>query len=410
MDGKDCLRRLRELLDEESTATWLDTQTSYDFLWEAATEFVNRTECLTKEQRIATVEDQPNYTLNSDFLKLYLKDRNNRFYVIFNSGSQDNFVYYKDYEDIVYANSSNVVDLNQTTDFSSSATAYILTDTGQNFGDWDTTAGNAGYRVKIYDDDERLTDAFLGESTAATVVQLFTQRAVTGTAGFIVGGSTGTHSRYEIHKVSTSVTPDSFSLRDRQELYTQISGNITTASTSAVGEAIDLVDSTGTFTTVALVSAGDVVHNVTDGSDGVVLEVKKEEDGKELSTILFGGTENDWSDTASSGTGDAYIIQPQGRYEIFFDPPPSTSNKLIRIPYIVRPDPVYSDYGTYKFNHDSMLAIIKYAAWLYKYRDEDPDLGDRLYAHWDRVVRQEAKNRNPFLYKRKWTVNLKARR
>ena len=406
MDGKDCLRRLRELLDEESTATWLDTQTSYDFLWEAATEFVNRTECLTKEQRIATVEDQPNYTLNTDFLKLYLKDRNNRFYIIFNNGSQDNFVLYRDYEDIVYANSSKVIDLNQST-FTSSGTAFILTDTGQDFGDWDTTAGNAGYRVKIYDDDERLTDAFLGESTAATVVTLFTTRA-RGTAGFVVGGSTGTHSRYEIHKVSTQATPDSFALRDRQELYSQISGVVTTSATSSPGEAIDLIDSTGEFTTVSLVSPGDVVHNTSDGSDGIVLEVKKEEDGKKLSTVLFGGTDNDY--TAATAGSDAYIIQPQGRHEIYFDPPPSTSNHLIRIPYICRPDPVYSDYGTYKFNHDSMLAIIKYAAWLYKYRDEEPDLGDRLYAHWDRVVRQEAKNRNPFLYKRKWTVNLKARR
>jgi hypothetical protein len=409
MDGKDCLRRLRELLDEESTATWLDTQTSYDFLWEAATEFVKRTECLTKEQRIATVADQPNYVLNADFLKLYLKDANNRHYIIFNNASQDTFIYYRDYEDIVYANNTDVVDLNQTTGFSSSGTNYILTDTGQDFDDWDTTAGNAAYRVYIYDNDERLSDAFLGESTAADTVKLFTERAVTGTAGFISGGSTGTHVRYEIRRVSTQETPDYFSLRDKQDLYSQVTGTITTASTSSVGEAIDLTDTAGMFTTTDYVSSGDVVHNVTDGSDGVVLEVKKEEDGKKLSTILFGGTNNDYSDTSGSA-GDSYIIQPQGRFEIYLDPPPSTSNHLIKIPYIARPDPVYSDYGTYKFGHDAMVAIIKYAAWLYKYRDEEPDFGDHLYVHWNRAVTQEARNRNPFLYKKKWTVNLKARK
>jgi hypothetical protein len=401
MDGKDCLRRLRELLDEESTATWLDTQTSYDFLWEAATEFTNRTECLTKEQRIATVADQPNYVLNADFLKLYLKDSNNRYYVLYNNASQDNFVYYKDYEDVVFNNSQNIVDLNQTTGFSSSATNYILTDTGQDFGDWDTTAGNAGYRVHIYDNDERLSDAFLGESTAADTVKLFTERAVTGTAGFISGGSTGTHVRYEVRKVSTQTTPDAFSLRDKQDLYAQISGAVDSSGASSAGVAI-LTDSTGAFNTTN-VAAGDVVHNVTDGSDGYVLVVNKEVDNKTLDTALFGGTNN-----AYAGT-DAYIIQPQGRYEIYLDPPPSTANHLIRIPYVARPDPVYHDYGTYRFNHDAMIAIIKYAAWLYKYRDAEQNFADAWYVHWDRVVRQEAKNKNPFLHRRKWTVNLKAR-
>ena len=46
MDGTDLLRRLRQLLNEDSDSGWLDKQSSYDFLFEAAVEYVDRTACL----------------------------------------------------------------------------------------------------------------------------------------------------------------------------------------------------------------------------------------------------------------------------------------------------------------------------------------------------------------------------
>jgi len=403
MDGKDARRRLREVLDEESTGTWMDARTDYDFLWEAATEYSNRTGCLTNEQRILTVENKANYTLNWDFLRLYLKDANNRFYIKFNNRSGDTFITHRDYEDIYYGNSNYIVDLSITSTGITAATGSF-TDTQQDFSDWETTANDAGYEIVIYDNDGRESKAFLGESTADTVIQIHSVAAVTGALGFSQGSATGTKSSYEIRKVLGQEVPDSFTIRDKQALYSQITGSATSAGTATGGKST-LTDSSGLFLTTDYVSPGDTVHNTTDSSDGIVLSVTS---GTTIDTALFGGTNNQWAST--TGSQDAYVIQPQGRSEIILDPPPSEANHLIRIPYISRPAPVYSDYGTYRFSQKAMEAIIKYAAWMYKYRDAEPNFGDRLFILWDRAVRDEAHRLNPYTNRRRLNVNLKARR
>ena len=72
MDGKGLLYKLGSLLNEDATSGFLDDFTSYEFLYEAAKEFVSRTACITATQTITTVVDQTDYTLNADFLGLYL--------------------------------------------------------------------------------------------------------------------------------------------------------------------------------------------------------------------------------------------------------------------------------------------------------------------------------------------------
>jgi len=315
MDGKDASRRLRELLSEEDTGTWIDLRTSYDFLWEAAKTFVGRTNCLTSYQDITTVADQVNYALDAKFLKLYLKDSNNRYFVRYKeatSGSYS-FITFKDYEEIIYANTYQLV-----------------------------------------------ADA--------------TQEGVD--------------------------VPSHFSIRDKQSLYAQITGTVTTAGDTSGGQCT-LTDSAGLFTTTDYVSAGDTIHNTTDESDGIVLSVTS---ATELVCALFGGTDQEWD------TNDNYVIQPQGRFELILDPPPDDASDTVRVEYVERPEPVYSDYGHYRFRDTGMEAVIKYAAWLYKYRDSEPDFGDRWYKWWDHQVRQEAHNLNPMLRKRTFGVNLKKRR
>jgi hypothetical protein len=54
---------------------------------------------------------------------------------------------------------------------------------------------------------------------------------------------------------------------------------------------------------------------------------------------------------------------------------------------------VYSDFGQYPFATGYEDAIIKYAAWMYKYRDSKPQLADPLYMVYDRMLRK-AKNVN----------------
>lgn len=400
MDGKEALRRLREMLDEESTGTWMDTRTSYDYLWEAATEYTDRTGCLTNEQRIITTANKPNYTLGWDYLRLYLRDADNKFYIKFNNGSSDSFITHKDYEDIYYNNTNYIVDLNASTTGLTAATGSF-TDTLQEFDVWQTTAGNAGYQIVTYDNDGRESKAFLGAlaGTALTAINVHSVLAVTGTQGWTDGSSTGTKSSYEVRKVSSQTVPSYFTIRDKQALHAQITGTATTTGDDTENFSY-LTDTSGLFLTTDYVSIGDTIHNTTDASDGLVISI---ESGTKLGVALHGGTDNEWD------TSDAYVIQPQGRSEIYFDPPPSTTGHLIRIPYIARPAPVYHGYGTYRFSQKAMEAIIKYAAWLYKYRDSTPDFGDRLFIMWDKAVRDEAHRLNPYLTQRKLKVNLKAR-
>jgi hypothetical protein len=98
-----------------------------------------------------------------------------------------------------------------------------------------------------------------------------------------------------------------------------------------------------------------------------------------------GGAYAGWTDT------NAYIIQPAPRYKIILDPPPDTSGDTVTVSYYAKPAPVYSDYGTYPFPTDYEEALVMYAAWLYRYRDSKPNLGDPLYAMYERQMRK-AKN------------------
>ena len=97
MDGKDLLRRVRHLLNEESDTGWLDDYTTYDFLYEAAKDLVDRTGCLRSTQSITTVADDDEYDLNPDFLRLYIKNDDNEFVIKLNDGSNDHFLKWKDF-------------------------------------------------------------------------------------------------------------------------------------------------------------------------------------------------------------------------------------------------------------------------------------------------------------------------
>jgi len=195
---------------------------------------------------------------------------------------------------------------------------------------------------------------------------------------------------------TTSVSvPNNFSILDNAML-DRVSGTTTSAGTSSGGEAT-LTDTAGDFSDV---EAGDIVHNTTDGSDGMVLSKTS---STVLVTALFGGTANDYT------SGDAYVTQPQGRLKLILDPPPSTAGHTISVPYVQRPLPVFSNYGIYRFQPQYSEAIVKYAAWLYTYRDDSPKFGDAFYQYWDRQVRSAASALNSSFNRRKIQVNLKAR-
>lgn len=303
MDGKALLYRIRQVLDEDSTSSFMDDKTSFDYLYEAAIELAMRTKSLISSQSITTVADQDSYTLNADYLGLYAKDRHNRYFVKYtDSSSNDSFPFWRDYEDILFEN----------------------------------------------------------QTASVAVPSFFT--------------------------IINDPTKDS-----------QVTGTATSTAT-ATGYQSTLTDTAGDFSDV---SAGDSIHNTTDTSDGIVLS-------KTSSTVLvvalFNGTNNDWT------SGDAYVIQPQGRMKLVLDQPPSTSSETITLNYIKRPDPVYSHYGTYRFQNHHLMALVKYAAWLYKYKDREPQTGDMLFQYWERQVGIGSEQMRNSMNRKGFKVNRKARR
>ena len=192
--------------------------------------------------------------------------------------------------------------------------------------------------------------------------------------------------------------PSHFTIIDNATLPTQETGTATSDGDASGGQCT-LTDTAATFET-SLVSAGDIVHNTTDVSDGVVLSVTSE---TALVCALFGGTGNDWD------TDDAYVIQPQGRIQIQFEPPPSTADHTVTVYYIQRPAPVFSDYGVYRFQSQYARPILAYAWWLYKYKDREPNYGDKFFLIFERAVKQAARALNNTYRRQGYKVNLKKR-
>ena len=169
--------------------------------------------------------------------------------------------------------------------------------------------------------------------------------------------------------------PSKFAIIDKAALYSQITGTATSAGAQSAGLSI-LTDTSGLFTTTDYVSAGDIIHNTTDTSSGVVLSVT---DATHLNTALFS---NSSGAVASWEASDAYVIQPQGRLQIVLDPPPSTAGHTITVYYLQRPSPVYHDYGTWRFPSQYCDALVEYVAAKYKLADKDINDWNAFKKEW----------------------------
>jgi len=73
MIGAVYLNQLRHLISETS-GTWVDLRTTFDFLYEAAKDFSKETKACHNSQTITTVANQAEYDLNPDFLEVMTKD------------------------------------------------------------------------------------------------------------------------------------------------------------------------------------------------------------------------------------------------------------------------------------------------------------------------------------------------
>jgi len=192
--------------------------------------------------------------------------------------------------------------------------------------------------------------------------------------------------------------PSKFAIIGRATM-SRLTGTATSAGSQSGGES-NLTDTAGDFTNA---QAGDEVYNSTQGNMGVVLS-------KTSSTVLVTAM-FDVSGSSSAYDGwaqsDGYVIQPAPRYDLYLDPPPSTASETVTVPYVQRPAPVYSDYGSYNFAAGNEEALLKYAVWLYKYRDSKPQVGDALYKYYDMAVREASASHRLATGKRTFQVSWK---
>lgn len=193
--------------------------------------------------------------------------------------------------------------------------------------------------------------------------------------------------------------PDNFSITNRAAA-SQVTGIATSSGSQSGGEST-LTDTAASFTST--VSVGDTVYNTTQSYIGLVLAVTS---GTALKTAMF-DTSGQTSAYASWTSSDAYIIQPQSRFDLYLDPLPSTAGHTVTVNYLQTPSAVYSDYGSYNLPGGFEEAILKYAVWLYKYRDRKPDVGDYLYKFYEMQVREARHVGEKALNKPKFEFSLK---
>ena len=201
---------------------------------------------------------------------------------------------------------------------------------------------------------------------------------------------------YQALNTTSTEVPSNFSITDGETTGVEVTGTCTTDSTETTGGAKILTDSAGLFTTTDVVAVGDTIHNTTDSSVGIILKVVS---ATVLWTSLFYGTDNDWDES------DAYVIVPQIRKKLIVDPLSKTAGDTITVLHVRKPIPVYTDRGMYPFDSSAAFALTKYAAWLFKYRDREPDFGDAFYKFWLQTVVAAAGRENKSYDRSKFRVN-----
>ena len=103
MDGNQLLQQLNDTLQEAGASGWLDSFSSYNYLWQAAVEFATRTQCFKTSTTITLATNTTTYRLPADFLQLFTRTRDKRYFLKLNDGTSDNhFLFYKDHSEILY--------------------------------------------------------------------------------------------------------------------------------------------------------------------------------------------------------------------------------------------------------------------------------------------------------------------
>ena len=319
MDGKTARLFTESLIRAVSKATIVDRKLTYDLLHQGAEDFVSLVGCIKESQTVTSVDGTSTYDLNSDYLRLYLKDENPRggeYFILYSDGTTTHTVYFKSYQAVIYDNQT-------------------------------------------------------------------TEQAV----------------------------PSYFTLVEKSSLPTQISSTITSAGAESGGQAT-LNDTATTLSDS--VSPRDIVHNVTQNATGIVLTVST----NSATTAMFDAEGH----PARWDSGDSYIIQPVHLMQIRFEPPSSASGHTATVHYIAKPNPVYTDYGTWQIQDQYHKAFCYWAAdaYLAQYEIDEQGKGVNLLAgkkyldRYNDIVRRARRDIDKSLgksgYSMRMEVNAKSHR
>lgn len=159
-----------------------------------------------------------------------------------------------------------------------------------------------------------------------------------------------------------------------------IEGTCDTGSEKTNGETT-LTDATKAFLSTNRVYPRDIIHNISDESDGYVLTVT---DDTTLITALWGGADSaeEWS------AADEYIIQPAAQHELMLDAPSESDDHIITLPYICMPAPVFSDHGFWLFSPRTCRGICYGAAALFKKNKRDYSGSSEIGGLFDAEIRK----------------------
>ncbi len=185
------------MLNEAGVSAFVDTYTSYEYLWDGATKFAERTNFLKNQQSITTVTGQTSYVLNADFLKLYLMDNTNNFILGYTPvGANIQFVQWRQYDDIVYRGqsaSTNAIPnwwtvLDYPTTYS--ALSSTATSTGSKVNNTSTLTDTAGNFVNVNPGDRvhNTTDASDGVVLSVTSTTVLVAALFGGTNNIFTSG------------------------------------------------------------------------------------------------------------------------------------------------------------------------------------------------------------------------------
>ena len=193
---------------------------------------------------------------------------------------------------------------------------------------------------------------------------------------------------WDYYRLATEAVEDLITEGEDYIVLEELNRGLVIGTSGAVGNQsagdCALYDSNKYYTSTHRVYPRDIVHNVTDGSSGVVLHVV---DDTHLVTALFGGAQNQWAE------GDSYVIIPGSHHRIMLDAPSETAGHTMTVPYVSMPQPVFSDYMTWRFPPRVCVAIAHEAAFMINEQKYDYAAANRHHAMFEDELLQFKRER-----------------